>query len=522
MSRQAIAYCRVSTDEQAEHGYSIQTQLDACRSWASLNGYQVMYEITDDYTGTAIDRPGFSRVLELIQAGKADALIVYSADRLSRNLVHRVIIRDELQRANAQLIYCSRGVIGNSPTDRFLDNMEGAVAEYEVGLIKERMMRGKRAKAERGIPIGHGNVPFGYRIVGSRQQTQFEIVEEEAQVVRLIFALFSQGKIQTEIAEYLTQMGIPSRADVRDVFGKKRGYGTWSRMMVYQILTNETYTGTWYAFRYKRDGKKVTKRPKESWIPASVPPIISYEEWEIVQKKLKIRSGRKRTNHFEYLLSGHIKCACGYSVNGKPKHSGRKTYLYYVCSAKGRFRALHWCDLPCFKTEVVDKAVWEWIENLLRDPENIAEGLRGVHAEVESSNQKLLERIGFLEQQIESISQQEDRLLSLYLDDRIPKSVLDDKMVEFENMKEKMSEEAANTKSLLVYIPTKDEIIGLSEVVRKIGDRLLGATYKEKRQIIDLLDVTVTLSHQEKERYVNMECLIGESIVSLMSLTSSD
>ena len=81
MSKRAVLYARVSTDEQAERGYSIPTQLEACNDYATEHGYTVEAEITDDYTGTVLDRPGFTKVMEFIESRSVDALIVYSADR---------------------------------------------------------------------------------------------------------------------------------------------------------------------------------------------------------------------------------------------------------------------------------------------------------------------------------------------------------------------------------------------------------------------------------------------------------
>ena len=92
MKRAAI-YVRVSTDEQAEKGYSLPSQLEACRRYADQFGYEVIGEFSDDYSGRKLNRPGLDQVRDLICARKIDALIVYSPDRLVRDLGYACELR---------------------------------------------------------------------------------------------------------------------------------------------------------------------------------------------------------------------------------------------------------------------------------------------------------------------------------------------------------------------------------------------------------------------------------------------
>ena len=332
--------------------------------------------------------------------------------------------------------------------------------------------------------------------------------------------MYADGKLQTEIAEYLTKLSIPSKGDNNNGHGKKRGFGKWSRTMVYRILKNESYTGIWYAFKYKTEGKKVTKRPREEWIPISIPRIISQDLWETVQKRIITRPRRK--SRYQFLLSGHIKCSCGYRASGKPKHSGRKTYLYYICSAKGRYNLQHWCGLPCFNSIITDKLVWEWIEKLLLDPANMLQGFQEIRDEMKSENSDLIEKKSAFEKQLEKILLQEDRLLSLYIDAQIPKSILDKKLAELEDAKTRIEAEILEVESQITHIPSEEEISSISDLIQQVGERLSMVTFEDKRSIVDLLDVTAILVYEDGERTVMMECLIGENIVSLTSPISSD
>ena len=93
--KRAVLYARVSTDEQAEHGFSLDSQLDACRNYAGLHDLEFFDELTDGFSGAKLDRPGLDRARELVEHGQVDAFIVHSPDRLTRNLAHSLLLRDE-------------------------------------------------------------------------------------------------------------------------------------------------------------------------------------------------------------------------------------------------------------------------------------------------------------------------------------------------------------------------------------------------------------------------------------------
>src|SRR5688500_12102553 len=79
----AVAYCRVSRDEQASN-FSLPTQAEACGRYAEANGYKLVETFFEDYTGTKIHRPEMEKVLGMVRAGQVDVVLAYSTDRLTR------------------------------------------------------------------------------------------------------------------------------------------------------------------------------------------------------------------------------------------------------------------------------------------------------------------------------------------------------------------------------------------------------------------------------------------------------
>ncbi len=286
MSKRAAIYARVSTATQAEKGYSLPTQVEACRRYAEQHSLEVVAVVYDDESGAKLERAGLSRVREMFQAGAAEALIVYQADRLNRDYVHSILLGRELKRAGVEIHYAKRGTkAGETPEEAFVDNIEAVVAEFERQRIKERTMRGRRAKAEAGKLVGNGAAPFGYEKTGERGALQLAIVEQDARTVRQIFEWYARGDgpsgplgVRTIVAK-LNELGVASPGD-RCHRNKARPYGQWSFHAVYELLGNPTYSGTAYSFRQKIvDGKRIA-RPKDEWVGIAVPAIISQDLWD--------------------------------------------------------------------------------------------------------------------------------------------------------------------------------------------------------------------------------------------------
>src|SRR5262245_52885227 len=109
MNKQAVIYARVSTDDQAERGYSLPSQIQAMRDYADSHEMQVVGEFQDDCSGAKLHRPKLDELRGMIERKEVDVVIVYAADRLSRNLAHLLILREDFRREGVELHYVNRG-----------------------------------------------------------------------------------------------------------------------------------------------------------------------------------------------------------------------------------------------------------------------------------------------------------------------------------------------------------------------------------------------------------------------------
>ena len=154
--RVACIYARVSTSDQADRGYSLPTQIEACQHVAAKHGYTVpeSFIFTDDVTGTTLQRPSLAAVRDLVRQRAITAIVVHDIDRLSRKLAHQLLLTEEFAQAGVRLHICLLPTVDDSPESQMLVQIRGSVAEYERLKILERTHRGRRGRAQAGFPTG--------------------------------------------------------------------------------------------------------------------------------------------------------------------------------------------------------------------------------------------------------------------------------------------------------------------------------------------------------------------------------
>ncbi|MBE7433119.1 MAG: recombinase family protein [Anaerolineales bacterium] len=519
----AAIYSRVSTDEQSK-GYSLQTQIDACHTYALERGYTVVEVFTDDYTGAAIDRPALNNLRDYMARNPLDVVIVYDIDRLARKSAYQVLIEEEFNRAGVAIEFVMAQYEDNDE-GRLQKQIRGVIAEYEKAKIMERSKRGKRGKAKSGFVVAGSRPPYGYRVLSEPHKAWFEIDEDEAAVVRMIFDWYINGDERgvrlsaNGIAKKLTRMRVPTRGDREEHVAKKHGRGVWQRAMVIHVLTNETYTGTWYFGKTKMidDGKKRKPRTKcgfgkqvprsrDEWIPVDVPQIIDPDTFARATKRkeeLHVQRGGHAVK--EYLMKSRLTCSkCGYAMRGQ---FVRQKHQYYLCN--GRRQVVSLCDMPSIRGDWVDAVVWEWAKMIIESPENLRVGLDDVQKELEQENQSLFNRLGILEEQMSQYQSQLDKLLDLYLDGNFPKEVLTERKSRLEELLFNLGKEKNDLMSHVRHVTmTDDQLNYIEAFCAKIRKGLDRVDFNTKRQIIELLDIRGKVAFENGQKVLYLKCLI--------------
>ena len=143
----AAIYCRVSTDSQEREGTSLQTQFENCLTYCQSKGYEISYRFSETYSGLSLERPELDKLRELVRNEQIDVIVCYSLDRLSRDPGHGVIITQELEKHRVKLETVTEDV-DNSELGKLISYIRGYASKLEAEKIRERTIRGKRARAE--------------------------------------------------------------------------------------------------------------------------------------------------------------------------------------------------------------------------------------------------------------------------------------------------------------------------------------------------------------------------------------
>jgi len=517
-------YVRVSTVTHSQP-HTIEEQINRLRARLFAHGEDVadQHIFRDEgRSGATLNRPALDRLRDQVRLGDYDRILVTSPDRLARNYVHQMLLLEELERAGCTVEFLDQPM-GDTPHDHLLLQIRGAVAEYERALIGDRMRRGRLARYRAGLLLPWTRPVYGYLLDPERPRDPkgVRLSEAEAAVVRQIFAWYLEdGASLSSIVNRLFAHGVASPS----------GRARWRHTTVRFLLRNPAYTGVLYAARTrtrrararrsalepvgKRDEGGRTLRSREEWVRVgTIPALVTPEQYEFVQQKLARNrqfAARNNTTH-DYLLRALVSCGfCGLAATGRTARVG---YPYYVCAGKradgagggGRCRSRL---TPAGK---LDELVWADLCELIRQPQLIALELERawggswLPAELTARRESLRKaRVG-LQQQVE-------RLTEAYLGGVLDLGEYERRRREIEGRAEAF---ASQERELVQQVGRRHELAGMVEGVedycRRVSEALEGASFEQKRRLIELLIDRVIVTEAEVEiRYVIPTSASGE------------
>lgn len=287
-------YVRVSTEEQARHGLSVEAQLASLRKWAADNGHVIAGEYVEMGVSGRISpqkRPELQRLLSDIPAQKIALIAFTKLDRWTRNVKGYYQVQDVLEKYNVAWTAVLEDYETVSSSGRFVVNLLLAIAESESDRTSERIRTVFERKRERGEFTGR-NVSPGYRIVNKR----VEIDPDAAEIVRGLFQQYADEGSVHAVKRSLQRQGYP-----------------YSYQGVRALLENRLYIGEYRG------------------IPDFCPALIERAVFDRVQEMLS-RNVRPAPSGRVYLFSGLVTCAvCGARMTGNGNIVDGKLYQYYRC-----------------------------------------------------------------------------------------------------------------------------------------------------------------------------------------------
>ena len=318
-------YERLSRDdEQAGESNSILNQKKYLEEYARQKGMRNIRHFYDDgYSGINFNRPGFAALLEEIEAGRVENLLVKDLSRLGRNYLQVGYYTEILfPKKGVRFIAVNNNVDSANPTDNDFTPFLNIMNEYYAKDTSNKIKAVFKSRMKDGLRCS-GSIPYGYKRTNGDKQT-LVVDESAAEIVRKIFRLASQGVGVTAIAEMLTEekVLIPSAYAAKYSPENCRHKALidpcrWSATTVGYILDRQEYLGHTVLGKSICENFKTKQRraatPDELMIfPDTHEAIIDQDTWNMARKLRVQKKPRAANGTYSHRLSGLVYCAdCG-------------------------------------------------------------------------------------------------------------------------------------------------------------------------------------------------------------------
>ncbi|EOA3904494.1 recombinase family protein [Bacillus cytotoxicus] len=465
-------YVRVSTDRD-EQVSSVENQIDVCRYWLEQNGYEwddSSIYFDDGITGTVLlERHAMQLILEKARKRELQMVLFKSIHRLARDLKDALEIKEILIANGIRLVTIEEGYDSHyeGKNDMKFEMFAMFASQYPKTLSVS-ISAALSAKVRRGEHTG-GRLPYGYK----DQDKKYVINEEEAEIVREMYDMYSKGIGYIGIAKHLNARGIPSKTG-----------GKWQMSSVQRIIRNPIYKGDYILNQYttvKIGGrKKQIRNPEEKWtvFKNHHPAIISEEKWEAVNKPNEEKKRRPALwNEFRGIMfCAHCGSAMRVVYSAKKKKDGTKEeWRYLKCSRYKRYgRDECVCHAPIQYHEFR-----EFILENLKEKEKQLE--TEFNLDEQTSNK---EKQNKLYREIQRIKEKRKKLIDLYTEDLIEKE-------EFLSGRKELEKIIKEKEVQLMSMEDKTEVKRTQDEFRKAFS-LLDADknlYEEFKRIINRIEI---------------------------------
>ncbi len=476
-----VIYCRVSTEEQAEEGYSLQAQIDQAKEYCKRTDKQFVKAYSDKgISGKSTkDRLALNDLLEDCSKDIFDEVVVWKTSRLARNVLDLSQIVDTFQRCSVAFRSLSEPYETSTPQGKLMMNMLASFAEFERTTIIENLKMGMNARARQGYK--NGGRMLGYKSKGSGKDSELVIVEDEAKIVRIIFDMYSNGKGYKAISNYLNHQ------DYKTVKGNP-----FSTYAVKDILENPTYIGKIRFNRFVDYSHKRRKGKNEDHIlvDGRHEPIIDQLTWDRVRLIQKNKGGKRDTkSRGKFPLTGILRCpVCGAGMvsanSGHTRKDGtRIRHRFYVC---GNFhnKGSKVCRSNSVRAETAEQYVYRRIREVLSDDKLLKQMVKKMNDDNLKKSKPLEKERDDFKKSIKELTGRRNRVFELYEDGIIDKITLRDRIEVIEGELTKKESCLASVSSELSFVSkekipfqaVKDVLIDFHE--------LLETAEQDKRKLI--------------------------------------
>jgi site-specific DNA recombinase len=262
-------YTRVSTEDQAKEGFSLDAQLDRLRAYCKSREWIIAEEYVDDgYSGRNTKRPAYTKMMQAMD--NWDMLLVIKMDRIHRNSKNFMLMMETLNKHQKGFTSMTESLDTSTAMGRFVMDIIQRIAQLESEQIGERVYIGMEQKAKTNSGILGFNIPYGY----DYDDGSLLVNDKEAEVVTSIFSNYLDGWSMKKIAFHLNEKKIPTKQNK-----------TWASQTISRILKNPLYCGYYHWEKYKHAHQH--------------PQIINEEIYKAAKKEMKRRKSLRPGYYLE-------------------------------------------------------------------------------------------------------------------------------------------------------------------------------------------------------------------------------
>ncbi|OKZ60340.1 MAG: hypothetical protein BHV96_03920 [Clostridium sp. CAG:354_28_25] len=379
-------YVRVSTDDQRDNGYSIDSQLRMIKEYCEKNDYSIVDVYNDaGHSGKDLMRPEMQRLLADIKLKKIDKLVAIKVDRLTRNNYDGFWLLNYCEEHDVKIELILEPYDVSTANGEMIFGMNLVFGQRER---KEIGARTKRAMEEMALEHIHpSKAPYGY--IRNKDTGHLEVEPIEAQVVKEIFKLCKEGHSTRSIATIMKENNAYLKT------------GKWRSDRVYKILTNSIYIGIFEYGKYKRKQQDILR------VKDYCEPIIDEITWNATRNVL-VKNKHPNYGEFIHLFSGLVKCPiCGSIMASSEsfKYSNGKQKVYYHLRCKNHNCSGYGLHYNTEKIEIKLKRILEELTIFMLSMDN----------EIITCNSTKSSDVKEIEKAIEKLKIQEKKLVDLYL-----------------------------------------------------------------------------------------------------------
>jgi site-specific DNA recombinase len=363
LSARCAIYTRKSSEEGLEMSFnSLDAQREACQAFIASQrqeGWKALPTLYDDggFSGGSMERPGLKRLLEDVENGQVDTIVVYKVDRLTRSLADFAKIVEALDARGVSFVSVTQQFNTTTSMGRLTLNVLLSFAQFEREVTGERIRDKIAASKRKGMWMG-GRAPLGYDV----KDRKLVANQQEASLVNELYRRYLELGSVSKLKAYLDQQGIKSKKRV-SVTGNHSGGASFFPGALYLILQNPIYLGE---VRHRND---VYRGEHEA--------IIQRDLWDGVQAKLRSANQGRRNGikaNCSSLLVGLIQDTAGNRFDPSHTVKNGKRYRYYVwqATAQGSDRQRKVIRLPAYD---IERQVSLRLQSFLQSPNDVMKGL---------------------------------------------------------------------------------------------------------------------------------------------------